>query len=78
MEKSMIKKYIVNISLIVILFASGFFAVYSIVNITSVLFNTSTSLFNVLLQFFSIANIALTIFLVKVLYDNSFKKNQTL
>ena len=29
-------------------------------------------------QVFSVLNIALTVFLVKVLYDNSFKKNQTL
>lgn len=54
------------------------FSITNFVNITSVLFNTSTSLFNALLQVFSIVNIGLTIFLVKVLYDNSLKKNQTL
>lgn len=54
------------------------YSITNFVNITSVLFNTGTGLFNVLLQVFSALNIILTIFLVKVLYDNSFKKNRIL
>lgn len=61
----------------IVIIAIGF-SITNFVNITSVLFNTSSDLFNILLQCFSVLNIALTIFLVKVLYDNSFKKNQTL
>ncbi|SFC51504.1 glycosyltransferase family 39 protein [Clostridium uliginosum] len=54
------------------------FSITSYINISAVLFSLNSSNFNTLLMITSLLNVLLVGYLVKVLFDNAFKKIQTL